>query len=141
MKKLDYIIIGIVSVLIIAYGIVYFSFIKIKSDEDVTVEVKVSGETIYSISLEDDGLYRVLAENNKVKIFKNDIEIKTVDIKIKDFDNSFEVEEEKIKMVKASCNGKDCMKMYISKNHLLPIICTNGLVLNPIGKSDIDEIV
>lgn len=141
MKKLDYIIIGIVSILIIAYGIIYFCFIKIKSDADVVVEVKVSGETLCSISLEDDGIYRVIAKDNEVTISKDDIVIKTVDIKIKDFDNSFEVKEEKIKMIKASCSGKDCMKMYISKNHLLPIICTNGLVLNPIGKSDIDETV
>lgn len=59
----------------------------------------------------------------------------------KDFNNTILIKDGAIKMIEASCSGKDCMKMEINNNKTLPIVCTNGVNVRVKNKnSEIDII-
>lgn len=140
MKKFDFIIIGVILIFLALFGIFFINNYKTKN-EDFNIDVLFQNELLYSFKLEDEGEYKIQCVNNLLTITKNDILVKEVNVESKDFNNTFKVKNKEVKMIDASCSGKDCTKMYITKKHVLPIVCTNGIVLNPNKKSDIDIIV
>jgi len=140
MKKLDFLIIGITIFLILAISIP-FLVKKERNNDQVQIEVLYKSKLVSSISLEEDAIYSIQVNNNELIFKKNDEVIKKINVDGDNSFNSFEIKNQKVKMIDADCKGKDCEKMYITINHLIPIICTNGVVLNPTSSSNIDVIV
>lgn len=139
MKKLDYYIIGLGILILSIIGIIIYSFTKVDKD-NVEIELLYKSEVVYILDLNADGIYKLECINGEVKFYKNNEVLKSFTTESKDFKNEFEISNLKIEMIDASCEGKDCTKMYITINHLIPIICTNGVVINPKTKTNVDVI-
>ena len=139
MRKFDYFFISISSIIIIILLVAFTPKIKV-NNENFYLEVKYNNETIIELNINDEGIYKFDSKDEKLNIYKDDNLLKCIEC-TKSFLNIIEIKNGKVKMIDASCRGKDCMNMYISKDHLLPIICTNGIIIIPKSDSNIDVVI
>ena len=138
MKKIK-----VLDIIFIAFAVViilcsYFFFYKRynNNSENSTIEICFKNETIDKLSASDafssNYIYEIkyVASEETIYVYKNDSLIKEINYhNSKDFNNTIQFKDGSIKMIDASCKGKDCMEMEINKNKSMPIVCTNGLVV------------
>lgn len=134
-KALDIIFIVIsIAILLCSYFFFYQRYNK--TNEDSIIEIAFKNEVIDKLSADDafnsNYIYEIkyIADKNTIYVYKNDALIKEISYHgPKDFNNTIQFKDGSIKMIEASCNGKDCMEMEINKNKSMPIVCTNGIVV------------
>ena len=129
MKKLDYLIIGIVLMISIAF---YFGYVSNKLEGDnISVQVLYNNDVIYSVDLKEDTNIEVsiTGSNDLLKINADGQEYEFIYDISKDFYNTVSITYDEIKMIDASCKNHYCMKMRIYKFLGSPIVCTNGIVV------------
>ncbi len=139
MKKWDYII-AIICLSVVSIFCVFFVLSR-TNDEFNAVEIRYHNEVIANVDVNFEATYKIECIDNKISLYREDVLIKQLDVDDKDFFNTFKITNKRVEMIDASCNGKDCEKMYITSKHMLPIICTNGVSINPVGKTEIDDLV
>lgn len=139
MKKWDYIIV-IICLAVVSIFCVFFVISRTNNDFEA-VEVRYHNEVLEKVDVNIDAIYKIECVENKLSLYKDDVLIKQMSVNSKDFSNTFKISNQRVEMIDATCPGKDCEKMYINSKHMLPIICTNGISINPIGKTEIDELV
>lgn len=141
MKKLDIIFISIISIIVISLLFIFAPKVKV-NDDVFYIDIKYENTLLKEISITDEGIYKIESINGKLNLYKNDDVLLFIEIgKEINFHNIIKIENGKVLMIDASCSGKDCMNMYITKSHLLPIICTNGVIVIPKEKSNIDIVI
>lgn len=145
-KILD-ITICIIALLILIFSY-FFCFKKYTNNKDANiVEIYFKNELIDKMSTDvaftSDIVYEITYQKDTgiIQVFKNNNDlIKEISYHgPSDFYNVIQMKDGNIKMIDASCRGKDCMEMEINKAKTMPIVCTNGLVVKVVmDKNKID---
>lgn len=142
-------IIAFISLIIICV-IIFFLVVRGKKINDGLIEISFKNEIIDEIDFDkvfiekQEITYRIdyIHSDNKIYVYKNDVLKSEINYQgTKDFHNTILVKDGTIKMIEASCSGKDCMKMEINKNKTLPIVCTNGVNVRIKNKNSEIDIV
>ena len=142
-------IIAFISLIIICV-IIFFLVVRGKKINDGLIEISFKNEIIDEIDFDkvfiekQEITYRIdyIPSDNKIYVYKNDVLKSEINYQgTKDFHNTILVKDGTIKMIEASCSGKDCMKMEINKNKTLPIVCTNGVNVRIKNKNSEIDIV
>lgn len=137
MKKLDYVLIGLILILIGGFFIHYASQLFIDTT-DAKVVVTYKNIRLDLISYEEgvDILYEieVTAEEPTELVLKKTMDGVTTTQVIpiaasKPIYNRLHIEYEFIHMEEASCENKVCMRTLMSSKQVIPIVCTNGIVI------------
>ena len=130
--------------------LIFFLVIRDKKISDGVVEISFKNQIIDEIDY--DKVFKELQEikyeikyihsNGIIYVYKNDVLKTEIEYHgTKDFYNTILIKDGTIKMIEASCSGKDCMKMEINKNKTLPIICTSGVNVRIKSKNSEIDIV
>ena len=138
MKKLDYLIIILVTIVSISFYALYIA--SKTTGKDVDVQILYQNDIIYQAPLTaSETIVAVKGTNGIVVVTVGDQSISYQYTFKEDFYNTISITEDEIKMIAASCKNHDCMRMRI--NHLFhtPIVCTNGIIVK-IVTSDIEII-
>lgn len=124
MKKLDFLIIGLVIIIGALLYYIYFDTYRISADDVLFVEVIVENKVRHRVKLEET--------TNETFIIEHDGHYNVVKITY-----------DEIKMIDADCPDKYCMRMFMNHKNFTPIICTNEVVVRIVGESfgDYDYIV
>ena len=142
-------IIALISLVIICI-LIFFLVIKDKKISDGVIEISFKNQIIDEIDY--DKVFKELQEikyeikyvhsSGTIYVYKNDVLKTEIEYAgTKDFYNTILIKDGTIKMIEASCSGKDCMKMEINKNKTLPIVCTNGVNVRIKSKNSEIDIV
>ncbi|MFA6627255.1 MAG: hypothetical protein WCQ80_00295 [Bacilli bacterium] len=150
MKKLDYVLIILIFIIIGGFFIHYASRLFLDTT-DAKVIVTYKNIQLDLVDYEDglDVIYEVevKSEEPTILIVKKTIgEITTIQTIViaesTPIYNRIHVEYEHIYMEDANCDNKVCMRTYMSSTHVIPIVCTNGLIIEFMSKQQyIDEIL
>ena len=136
--------------LIIICVLIFFLVVKKEKVDDGIIEISFKNQIIDEIDCDsvfeslDEIKYEIIYDHSTsiISIYKNGSIYKKIPYTAsKDFNNTILIKDGSIKMIEASCSGKDCMKMEINKNKTLPIVCTNGVNVRIKGKNQEIDIV
>lgn len=130
--------------------LIFFLVIRDKKISDGVIEISFKNQIIDEIDY--DKVFKELQEikyeikyvhsSGIIYVYKNDVLKTEIEYTgTKDFYNTILIKDGTIKMIEASCSGKDCMKMEINKNKTLPIVCTNGVNVRIRSKNSEIDIV
>lgn len=123
MKKLDYILIVLVTLIGLGIYALYFNANKINSSDTLYIEVLYKNEVVYSFVFDEDISEEVIISRDGIY-------------------NEVHITYEHVHMHEANCPDQYCMHMYMNYKHFTPIICTNGVVVRIVGvASNVDGIV
>lgn len=123
MKKLDYIIIVLITLIGMGVYSLYYGVNKINSSDTLYIEILYKNELVYSFVFEEgiDEQIIISRDGNY-----NEIHISYDDVHMHD----------------ANCPDKHCLRMFMNYRHFTPIICTSGVVVRIIGvPSNVDGVV
>ena len=137
-------------ILVIICVLIFFLVIRGKKVNDGVIEISFKNQIIDEIDY--DKVFKELQEikyeikyvhsENTIYVYKNNVLKSELEYSgTKDFYNTILIKDGTIKMIEASCSGKDCMKMEINKNKTLPIVCTNGVNVRIKSKNSEIDIV
>lgn len=123
MKKLDYILIVLVTLIGLGIYALYFNANKINASDTLYIEVLYKNEVVYSFVFDEDISEEVIISRDGIY-------------------NEVYITYEHVHMHEANCPDQYCMHMYMNYKHFTPIICTNGVVVRIVGvSSNVDGIV
>lgn len=150
MKKLDYLLIVFITVIIVFFAIQYFNKLFIDtSDAKVIITYKnlrldlidyeEALDIIYEIEIKEDKPEElILIKNNKGVITTKSFVI----AKGEPIYNRIHVIYQNIHVEEASCPNKVCMRSKMSSREVLPILCTNGVIIEFMSNQEyIDEVI
>ena len=121
-KLADIIIIMIIILIIITIFLLSLNKYKININS-AKVEILYQNEILITTDFNNEGNYKIIGDEEEVRLYKDDVLIKTISNSNKNvFHNEIVLEKDHIHMSDASCKNKDCMRTTIDKNHNLPII-------------------
>ncbi|MFA5764750.1 MAG: hypothetical protein WC929_01195 [Bacilli bacterium] len=138
MKKLDYLIIILVTIVSISFYVLYIARKTI--GKDVDVQILYQNDVIYQAPLtSSETIVAVKGIEGIVVVTVDGQSVSYQYLFQEDFYNTISITEDEIKMIAASCKNHDCMRMRM--NHLFhtPIVCTNGIIVKMVT-SDIEII-
>ena len=136
--------------LIIIWILLFFLVVKKDKVDDGVIEISFKNQIIDEIDYDsvfnkcEEIKYEITYDHdiNIISIYKNGSLYKKLSYSgLKDFNNTILIKDGTIKMIEASCSGKDCLKIEINKNKTLPIVCTNGINVRIKSKNQEIDIV
>lgn len=109
---------------------------------NASMQIILNDILIDEISLYENMEYTIDSDANFIYIYKNKYLVNTIkNNKNKVIYNKILIQNEVVKVTESNCKGKDCMSMKIDKNTILPIICTNGLVIKLVDNKQYGDII
>jgi len=119
----------VISVILVIIMVFLFGYLKNMKTDYNGVVITYKNEVLEEVYFDSKTYeYKIEVKDNVLYLFKDSKEIKKINVNnTDDFINVIKIEGNSVKMIEASCKNKDCMDMYITESHKLPIICTNGI--------------
>ena len=134
-KKGD--IIVFISIVIISILLFLPALLKYTNKSDI-VSINYKGEELYQFNLNDDAVFIIKTNEDKIELYKDDALIKTINGATKNIYNEIKVSNGIVKMQNANCPHQDCMRIVIDSRHHNSIICVNGIIITKVNNNDID---
>ncbi len=150
MKKLDYVLIIAILVMIGAFTIRFSNRLFVDTEgAKLTLTYKNIQLDLIDYDRDVDVVYEmtVTSEDPDTLVFKKTINNNTITQMIPiattaPFHNLLHVTYERIHMDEASCENKVCQRTFMSPNQTLPIVCTNGIIAEFMSEQRyIDEVL
>ncbi|MDD3191529.1 MAG: hypothetical protein PHP41_02115 [Bacilli bacterium] len=150
MKKLDFLVIGLVLIIVATFVGLFFNRFLIDTSK-AKLEIVYKDMVIDSIDYKED--IDIIYE---IRIYEEDLNRLEVKKKVGEIQylsyfevtstfpitNIIHVTYEHTHMDDASCENKICMKGYMSTKRILPIVCTNGVIVRFVETKDhIDDVL
>ena len=113
-----------------------------RHNNNANMQIILNDILIDEISLYENVEYTIDSDANFIYVYKNKNLFNTIENKKnKIVYNKILVQNGVVKVTESNCKGKDCMLMKIDKNTILPIICTNGLVIKLVDNKQYGDII